>query len=127
MRFFAGSKATEFWFREGCHITEWANEADAADLSIARARVDPGATTRWHSLVDVTERYVILEGSGRAEIGDQRIDVVAGDVIVIEPGEPQRIANTGDQDLVFVVVCTPRFRPEVYRELDAPADGNVDA
>lgn len=118
MRFFQGSGKDEFWFREGCWITEWANEADAADISIARARVAPNATTRWHALAGITERYVILSGRGRAEVGDRAIDVAPGDVVVIEPDEPQRIANTGGEDLVFVVVCTPRFRPEAYRETE---------
>jgi mannose-6-phosphate isomerase-like protein (cupin superfamily) len=118
MKFFQGSAGNEYWFREGCWITEWANEADSGDLSIARARVAPGATTRWHALTDITERYVILGGTGRAEIGARGIDVAPGDVVVIEPGEPQRIANTGEEDLVFLAVCTPRFRPEAYCETE---------
>jgi len=119
MRLFRGSRAEEFWFREGCHITEWANEAESADVSIARARVRPGATTRRHALDGITERYVILAGAGRAEIGECRVDVAPGDVIVIEPGEAQRITATGATELVFLAICTPRFRPEAYRELES--------
>jgi mannose-6-phosphate isomerase-like protein (cupin superfamily) len=28
----------------------------------------------------------------------------------------QRVTNTGEEDLVFLAICTPRFRPENYRE-----------
>jgi len=39
-------------------------------------------------------------------------------VLVIAPDEPQRITATGPDDLVFLAVCTPRFRQEAYRELE---------
>lgn len=119
MRFFAGSRSDEYWFREGCYITEWANDESDAEASVARVRVDPGATTRWHTLSGITERYVILAGRGRAEIGETNIDVAPGDVVVIEPGEAQRITNTGDSELVFLAICTPRFRPEAYRDIES--------
>ncbi|MFO7764191.1 MAG: cupin domain-containing protein [Wenzhouxiangellaceae bacterium] len=112
-----GSRNPEYWFREGCHITEWSNGATDEDLSVARARVEPGQTTRWHRLAGTTERYVILEGRGRAEVGDELIDVIAGDVVIIPPGQPQRITNTGEADLVFLAICTPRFQPANYREV----------
>lgn len=120
MRFFQGSHAAEYWFREGCHIAEWTNDAGSPELSIARARVAPGATTRWHALHEITERYVILSGRGRADIGEQHLDVAPGDVIVIEPGEAQRISASSDEELVFLAICTPRFRPGAYRELEFP-------
>jgi len=114
-----GNEAPETWFREGCYITEWSNsDADPA-ASIARARVPAGSTTRWHRLEGITERYVILSGEGRAEVGDQSAEVGPGDVVVISPGTRQRITAFGAVDLVFLAVCTPRFRPEAYIELDA--------
>jgi mannose-6-phosphate isomerase-like protein (cupin superfamily) len=112
-----GSLNSEYWFREGCYITEWSNSAADEDLSVARARVEPGQTTRWHRLAGTTERYVILEGRGRAEVGDELIDVIAGDVVIIPLDQFQRITNTGDTDLVFLAICTPRFQPENYREI----------
>jgi mannose-6-phosphate isomerase-like protein (cupin superfamily) len=108
----------EYYFAaEGCWISEWWNTSEDAAVSIARARVEPGVTTHWHKLRDITERYVILEGEGRAEIGDQLRGVKAGDVVLIPPGTPQRIANTGATDLIFLAVCAPRFIPEAYQSL----------
>lgn len=117
MRIIPGSGQDEYWFREGCFITEWSNSDADPGLSIARARVKPGRTTRWHRLEAITERYVILEGHGRAEVGDEGLEVIAGDVVIIPPGRSQRIANTGDTDLVFLAVCTPRFEPSAYSEV----------
>ena len=61
--------APEYFFAEGCFITEWWNSTADAAVSVARARVEPGVTTRWHRLRGVTERYLILEGQGRVEVG----------------------------------------------------------
>lgn len=111
--------AVEFYTEEKCHVLELANVPDDPDCSIARARVEPGVVTRLHRLAGVAERYVVLEGRGRAEIaGLPPHDVGPGDVVLIPPGCPQRIANVGNTDLVFLAICTPRFRPETYEDVE---------
>ncbi len=111
--------AQEYFFDEGCHITEWWNSPDDEQASIARARVEPGVTTKWHRLRGVTERYVILEGQGHAEVGKLAPEAVGpGDVVVIPPGVPQRITNPGASDLVFLAICTPRFTHAAYENLE---------
>ncbi len=115
-----GSTCEEYYFEaEGCWISEWWNTPEDEAVSVARARVEPGVTTHWHRLRGIAERYVILEGEGRAEIGDAPPrDVGPGDVVAIAPDVPQRVANTGAGDLVFLAVCTPRFRPDAYENVD---------
>ncbi|QXP84630.1 cupin domain-containing protein [Methylococcus sp. ANG] len=111
--------ATEYYFDERCYITEWWNSTDDADVSVARARVEPGVTTRLHRLSNTTERYLILDGQGRVEIEGLAPSVVGpGDVVVIPSGVSQRISNTGGNDLVFLAVCTPRFTPDAYEDID---------
>jgi len=105
----------EHFFVEGCHILEMSNSTDDPEVSIARARVEPGRTTAWHRLKGVSERYVILEGEGRVEIGGMPPRrVAAGDVVLIPPMTPQRIANPGPGDLVFLAICSPRFTEGAY-------------
>ena len=109
----------EYWFEERCHITEWWNTPADAAVSVARARVEPGVTTRLHRLKGVTERYVILEGTGCAEVaGAASLEVGVGDVVVVPPGASQRIRNIGACDLVFLAVCTPRFTRDAYEDID---------
>ncbi|MFN5746552.1 MAG: cupin domain-containing protein [Methylococcaceae bacterium] len=115
----AAGGSAEFQTAELCAITELSNTADDPELSIARARVRPGVTTRWHRLDGIAERYLIMEGEGRVEIGDLPPQPVGpGDVVRIPPGCRQRIANTGSGDLLFLALCTPGFRPDAYHDID---------
>ena len=110
---------TEFLTDEGCFITELSNIPEDAEASIARARVVPGMTTRWHRLKGTAERYVILSGAGRVEVGELPAQEVApNDVVLIPAGCRQRITCTSGEALVFLAICTPRFRPEAYEDID---------
>jgi mannose-6-phosphate isomerase-like protein (cupin superfamily) len=110
---------SEFLADEGCYIVELRNVENDPDCSIARARVQPGVKTKLHCLRGTAERYVILEGVGEVEIGDEPpVSVAPLDVVHIAAGTPQGIRNIGTKDLIFLCVCSPRFRPEVYEKLE---------
>jgi len=113
--------AREWETPERCHILELIGAGDDAQLSIARARVEPGVETQLHALVDVDERYLIVAGQGTMTVGGASRPVGPGDVVVIPRGAPQKIANTGTLDLVFYCLCTPAFTPDCYRDLESPA------
>lgn len=110
---------SEFYTPERCHIVEIHNLADDEGCSIARARVAPGVTTELHAVRQTIERYVILEGEAEVEVGDAMPTPVKPlDVVHIPAGAAQRIRNTGHTDLIFLCVCTPRFRREHYASLE---------
>lgn len=117
--FFPFDPASEYYMDERCHIVEVLNnEADPAQ-SIARARVAPGVTTRWHRVHGTVERYAIQSGHGRMEVGDlPPREVGPGDVVLIPEGWRQRITNTGSEDLIFLAICTPRFSFAAYEDVD---------
>ncbi len=109
----------EYWFREGCYILENLNTDLHPELSIARGRVAPGKSTAPHRLRNTTERYIVLGGAGTLHVGNLApTHVGPGDVAVVPPETVQWIDNTGSDELVFLVVCTPRFQPEVYEEVE---------
>ena len=109
----------EYYTSEGCYITEVSNSPDDPEVSIARACLEPGVTTRWHRLHATAERYVILQGRGRVEIGDlQPQEVSAGDVVLIPPMCRQRITSVGKDALVFLAICTPRFASSAYEDVN---------
>ena len=110
---------TEFKTEERCYIVETANDSGDELVSISRARVEPGVTTAWHKLKGVAERYIIISGQGRVEINDlDPMDVIEGDVVRIPSDTPQRITNTGQIDLIFYAVCSPRFQTRCYISLE---------
>ena len=112
-------ESAEYYFEEGCFILELSNSAQDPQLSIARARVKAGVSTRLHRLAGVVERYVILSGTGSVEVNDQPAQTVsAGNVVIIPPLCAQKITNTGAEDLVFLALCTPRFEKQYYEDIE---------
>ena len=113
-------ESKEFFTNERCHILEILNNHDTSkSFSIARARVEPGVTTAWHRLSDITEYYYILEGEGLMEIGeDPGFEVKKNDLITIPNNKAQRIENTGEEDLIFLALCDPPFTDSNYEDLE---------
>lgn len=108
-------ESDEYFFIEGCHILELFNTEEDESVSIARARVETGVETRLHRLEGIAERYVIQSGTGLVTIGKQApFEVTKNDVVTIAADTPQKIMNTGADDLIFLAICTPRFVPEAY-------------
>jgi mannose-6-phosphate isomerase-like protein (cupin superfamily) len=110
--------AAEFWTDERCYITELCNTGYAPDGSLAIARVEPGVTTQLHSLTGLTETYIVIEGSGLMEVDGNQFNITVGDQVVIPSGIPQRVTALGESDLRFYCLCTPRFFPDSYINLE---------
>lgn len=102
---------------ERCTITEVLNVAACPEVSLALAEVAPGVTTRLHAVTGTLEVYVILRGTGIAEVDGVTARVSAGDRVVIPPGAAQRIRNTGGDTLAFHCLCVPRFEQANYVDL----------
>lgn len=112
-------ESDEYYFEEGCFILELSNSEQDPQLSIARARVKQGVSTRLHRLTSLVERYVILSGVGSVEVGDLAAQTVsAGNVVIIPPHCAQKITNIGTEDLIFLALCTPRFEKQYYEDIE---------
>ncbi|MEL6111517.1 MAG: cupin domain-containing protein [Pseudomonadota bacterium] len=109
----------EVWISEGLFVTELLNSADKPDLSVARCRLPPRLTTQAHRL-SVAETYIIEQGHGTMVLDGVQVDVTVGDSVPIAPGTVQSISNNGDGDLIFLVICTPRFTPADYEAVPHP-------
>ena len=103
---------------EDCFVYEnYGISTGDSTVSIARARVEPGVTTKVHHLDGIQEIYLIVKGKGRVDIeGLESAEVVEDDMVVIPFGKSQRITNVGKIDLVFYCVCTPSFAQNRYFE-----------
>ncbi len=109
----------EYFFEEGCYIWELSNSENDTEISIARARLTPNTETKPNYLQGIIERYIILDGQGDVFISDQTAQAVSsGDIVLIPQNCTQWIRNTGNNDLIFLVMCTPRFQVSHYCESD---------
>ena len=109
---------SEFWTPERCFIQEILNDSSHPNSSLAVARVPPGVTTQLHRLNGTEETYIIKRGDGILEIDGEKSELQLGDAIIIPAGASQKISNIGDEDLEFFCLCTPRFLPECYENLE---------
>ena len=109
---------SEFWTSERCFILEILNDPAHPKSSLAVARVPPGVTTQLHRLNATEETYIIKRGDGVLEIDGEKSKLQLGDAIIIPAGASQKISNIGDEDLEFFCLCTPRFLPECYEDLE---------
>ena len=111
--------AGEFMTPERCSIVEVWNDPTDSSASMALARVEPKITTQLLRLNGVSERYLIVQGTGMVRVGQNLFEGVSqGDAVLIPAGTPQQISNVGDGDLLFYCICTPRFSLECYESLD---------
>lgn len=108
---------SEYFTRENCFITEILNTKDYTQVSIAQARIEPGVSTEPHVLRCLDEIYYVLSGEGRATVNQKSFDLKPGTTLLIPRGSIQSAVNTGEEDLVFLCICSPRFSEENYSSL----------
>jgi len=79
--------------------------------SLAHAMVKPGRTTLPHRL-KTSEVYYILKGRGTIFIDGKPAEVREHQAVYIPPHCTQYIRNTGEEDLKFLCIVDPAWKPE---------------
>jgi mannose-6-phosphate isomerase-like protein (cupin superfamily) len=99
---------------DGSEIRELAGQAsaNAVNQSLAEATVPPGGETVEHFHRTTEEIYFFTHGSGRMRLGDEEHEVGPGDTIVIAPGVPHKLWNTGEEPLRLLCCCAPAYSDE---------------
>lgn len=106
------SELTSFITADGSSIRELAHPSwtSARNQSLAEATVAPGGETAEHFHPRTEELYYFVAGRGRMRIGDEEPgEIVAGDCVVIPPGTPHKLWNTGGEPLVLLCCCAPAY------------------
>ena len=80
--------------------------------SLAEATVPVGQRTLLHRHGRSEELYHVTAGSALMTLGDDEFAVQVGDTILIPPGMPHCIANTGAEDLRLLCCCAPAYANE---------------
>jgi len=89
---------------------------DGPDLklrySIAHASIPPGEASFPHRLTKASEVYYILQGSGVMHIDGETHKVHSGSLVYVQPNATQHLENTGNEDITFLCIVDPYWRPE---------------
>jgi mannose-6-phosphate isomerase-like protein (cupin superfamily) len=104
--------STAYVTKDGSIIRELLHpdNADVRQQSLAEATVGAGEKTALHLHRDSEEIYHITSGRGDMTLGDRQFTVNTGDSIVIPPGTPHCIENTGQSLLTILCCCAPAYR-----------------
>ena len=96
---------------DGSSIRELAHPAwtPAQSQSLAEATVQAGSETAEHYHPRSEELYYFIAGEGRMRLDADEAPVAAGDCVVIPPGTPHKLWNTGSVPLVLLCCCAPAY------------------
>ena len=83
------------------------NDNVALSYSLAKASLGPGEASDPHILKTSSELYVIEKGRGRAFVGEEVVEVTAGDLVLVPEGVMQHIENIGVERLEFLCIVSP--------------------
>ena len=100
-----------FITKDGSEIRELAGTptGNSVNQSLAEATVAPGAETEEHYHRVAEEIYFFTAGEGFMKLGNEETPVVAGDTVVIPPGTPHKLRNTGTGPLKLLCSCAPPY------------------
>jgi uncharacterized cupin superfamily protein len=69
-------------------------------------RLQPGEVScPFHSHAAQWEMFYVISGSGTVRLTDGNVAIKPGDTILHPPDEAHQITNTGDQDLVYLLIA----------------------
>ena len=108
------ARAEPFVTKDGSEIRELAGvpTGNSKHQSLAEATVPPGGETEEHYHRASEEIYLFTCGSGRLRLGDEESEVSVGDTVVIPPGTPHKLWNTGHEPLRLLCCCSPPYSHE---------------
>jgi mannose-6-phosphate isomerase-like protein (cupin superfamily) len=77
-------------------------------LSVIQEKMPPGTAEQLHFHTHAQQLFYILSGTATFEVEEQVTVVKAHESIHVPKGTKHFISNTGDTDLVFLVISEPR-------------------
>ena len=83
----------------------------ALRYSLAHATVKPNQSTQPHKL-KTSEVYYILSGEGKISVNGEEKIIKPHELVYIPPNAIQNIQNIGDEDLTFLCIVDPAWKPD---------------
>ena len=91
--------------RHGDHGPKYLEQGPRMNFGIVQLM--PGNVVSPHVHRQMQESFFILQGSVTMYIDGEKVDLVKGDYIHLEPGEAHKICNESDEILRMVVTAAP--------------------
>jgi uncharacterized cupin superfamily protein len=99
--------------------TDLAKQLEASALGARLWRLEPGQASTLHRHRTQEELYVLLEGTGRIRIDEERLELGPMDSLIVEPDSARQVFNDTDADALWLVVGAP---PEPANTLEMSAE-----
>ena len=87
--------------------TDLGGQLEATALGARLWRLTPGQASTRHRHPRQEELYVLLEGRGRARVGEELIDLEPLDAMLVEPRTVRQLFNDTEADQLWLVVGAP--------------------
>ena len=110
-------------FQSPWTLEEWLCRSDVVpneELLMVRANMEAGFSHPFHTHPTREEMIYIIDGAATLRLGNDELQVGAGDVIACPPGSdfPHQLINTGDTVLTYLVVSTMDY-PDISQYPDS--------
>ena len=70
----------------------------------ARITLRPGDTTNLHTHKDAEQVYFVMQGEGVIQVGEERENVSAGDVVFLSTKVQHGFFNTGNKQAIVYLI-----------------------
>lgn len=89
--------------RSGSHLLcgHWNGSPVEIGLTSRLTQIPDSEVPHHH---DYHEYYVVLEGSGELDVEGSAVPLVAGSVVMVEPGERHQLTSIGAQGVRWVII-----------------------
>jgi uncharacterized cupin superfamily protein len=88
--------------------TDLGGQLEASALGARMWRLEPGKASTKHRHFEQEELYVLLEGEGRARVGEEVLTLAPLDALLVEADTVRQLVNDTDADQLWLVVGAPR-------------------
>jgi len=87
--------------------TDLARQLGSSVFGARLWRLAPGQMITWHRHVETTELYVVLEGTGRMRIGEERLTLAPLSAVEVDARTLRQVFNDTSRDALWLVVGAP--------------------
>ncbi len=98
------------------------SEQTGGAFSMVEAIAEPGNGVPMHIHHNEDEHFIVLEGTLRAAVGDNHVNLSAGETITVARGVPHAWCNASKAPVRMVVVFSPGGIEALFRAVAASGD-----